>query len=217
MTTATIESLATALVSGVAAPDLPLNVLLRKEVIPKFLIDIGSNVIRRATAVLTVVVGTQAYDLADDFGSMVEVAFEDNLGEPLRYIGEDTLEVLAAEATTSATPDTPTGYYLTRRTTTAILKKLKLNCFPLVDDTIRYIYWSNVQFADDTTSVELNQYIPEQFQWALVEALKAKIYEARFGIGDSRYVAANQAYQEWVGRADSVRELARRNQPIFMN
>lgn len=201
-------------IGGIAGVDINLKVLLRRNVTPAFFSDVGYVSWRRkvGSQVLIVGAGGKQFDLPDDFGQMQTVVV--NPSAPLDYIGEDPEKVLAAEANT--TNGEPTGYYLVRRATSEVFKRLALSCPPSTANTLRYTYYSHVPYADDTTEVELDKYIPAQFQWALVEALKMQIMWLRFGIGDPRYVAAEQAYRMWVERAMENPELARRNNPLFV-
>jgi hypothetical protein len=212
MLTSLIEQYAD--IGGIAAPDLNLKVLLRRNVVPAFLHDVGFVSWRRQVAALPIVNPTQAYDLPEDFWMMQSLALDSAPSVPLQYIGDDAEKVMAAEVNT--TPGKPGGYYLVRRTTSLVFKKIKLNAIPDVSYPAHYTYYSGVPFADDTTDVEMDKYIPTQFQWVFVEGLKKEIMFIRFGIGDPRYVAAEQSYGTWVQRAAENPELARRSHAAFV-
>lgn len=212
MLTSNIEMYAD--IGGIASPDINLKVLLRRNVVPAYFQDVGYPSWRRRSASQVLLVGDagKQFDLPEDFGLMQSVAI--NPSQPLDYIGEDPEKVMAAEAATAS--GAPTGYYLVRRVTTQVFKRLALNCPPAAADVLRYSYYSHVAFPDDTTEIEMDKHVPAQFQWALVEGLKMQIMWVRFGIGDPRYVAAEQSYRMWVERAMENPELARRNNPIFV-
>jgi hypothetical protein len=203
-------------IGGIAQPDLNLKVLLRHNVVPAFLHDVGFVSWRRQVAALPIAASTSGYDLPEDFWMMQSLALDSAPSSPLQYIGDDAEKVMAAEiATTSGTPAQPGGYYLVRRATTQVFKRLKLNVIPDATYPAHYTYYSGVPFVDDTTDVEMDKYIPNQFQWVFVEGLKKEIMFLRFGIGDPRYVAAEQSYGTWVARASENPELARRSHVAF--
>lgn len=209
MLTSSIETYAAT--GDLSSPDIDLKVMLRRNVVPAFLSDVGYPSWRRKPATFNCVASTQSYDLPDDFWQMQVVNIVLGTDDPsdVPYIGDDPQKVLLAEAAT--TLGKPGAYYLTRRTTTYLFKKLKFDVPPDAAYVCRYSYYSGIEFTDDTTAVELDKYIPAQFQWALVEGLKREIMFIRFGIGDSRYQASDNAYQAWVTRAAGSPELARRN------
>jgi hypothetical protein len=213
MTTTQIETYAD--IGGISSPDINLKVLLRRNVVPAFLSDVGYVSWRRQHATLALsVAGGKQYNLADDFWQMQSLTIDPDSSKSIQYIGDDPEKVMAAELNT--TPGKPTGYYLVRRVTTLLFQAVKFNYPPDQDYTARYTYYSTVPFADDTTEVELDKYLPSQFQWALVEGLKKEILFLRFGIGDPRYVAAEQAHRMWIERASENPELARRNLAAFV-
>ena len=212
MMTSLIEQYAN--IADLSSPDINLKVLLRHSVTPAFMADVGYVAWRRvlATLALTGVAG-QGYDLPDDFW-MMQVLTIDPSDAPLQYIGDDPEKVLAAER--NVTPGKPGAYYLVRRATTSVYKRIKFNATPDTNYTARYTYYSGVFFPDDTTDVEMDKFIPSQFQWALVEGLKREIMFIRFGHGDPRYVASEQQYGMWIERARENPELARRTAASFV-
>lgn len=211
MTTADIETYAD--IGGLAGPDINLKVLLRHNVVPAFFTDVGYPSWRRVPTTLSTIISTKSLDLPDDFGQMITVSISPDFSKPLQYIGEDPEKLLAAEGATVAAK--PTGYYLTRRATSKVFKKIAFNCPCDQVYTIPYVYHMQPFFLDDTTSIDLDQFMPAQFQWSLVEGLKQQILFLRFGIGDPRYVTAEQSYKMWVERAMESPELARRNLAIY--
>lgn len=212
MTTAQIETFAD--IGGISSPEIDLKALLRRNVIPAYLSDVGYTSWRRKPHTITTIAGQQGYDLDTDFWQMQLVTLQ-GVAEPLQYIGEDPEKLLAAEAAATAPQGMPSGYYLGRIAVSGEFRRLMLNCLPFGTGLIRCLYYTGIHFADDTTSVELDQYIPSQFQWGLVESLKKEIFFIRFGIGDPRFVAAETAYRMQVERATDNPELARRNLPVF--
>jgi len=212
MLTSLIEQYAD--IGGLSTPDINLKVLLRHNIVPAYMADVGFVAWRRSFATLSLMPGTTAYDLPTDFWMMQSLALDSAPSVPLQYIGDDAEKVMAAEVST--VPGKPGGYYLVRRTTSLVFKRFKLNCTPDASYPAHYTYYSGVPFVDDTTDVEMDKYIPSQFQWVFVEGLKKEIMFIRFGIGDPRYVAAEQSYGIWVQRAAENPELARRSHAAFV-
>jgi len=204
MTTATIAAAADT--KGLAGSDMDLQVLLRRNVIPAFLEDVGYVSWRRQATTASVALGARYFALATaNFWHMKTVALATEEETPLNYIGDDEVQVLKAEANT--TNAKPTGYYMKIHTDGTWRAY-----FDAPFDsarTVAYVYDTNILFADDTTVVNLDIYIPSQFQWALVEGLKAEIFYDRYGVGDDRYTAAKAKRDEWVQRARNSPELSR--------
>lgn len=215
MLTSAVESNAAS--GDLSSPDVNLLVLLRRNVIPAFLSDVGYVSWRRKTSSFTCLTdGTQSYDLPDDFWQLqvVTLGLTDDDMTDVTYIGDDAPLVLLAEAATDQAK--PTGYYLTRRTTSLVFKKLKFNCPPDQAYVCRYSYYSGIEFTDDTTAVDLDKYIPAQFQWTLVEGLKRELYKVRYGQGDDRYTSADDEYQRWLARAIGNPELSHRSAVAYV-
>ena len=212
MTTLEIENYANADGVITAARDIDLAVWLRRAVIPKFEMDVGHADWRRQSSTLALVNPTRAYDLPTDFGEMLETPLVDIGGARTQafYIGENPQQVSAAIANTVA--GTPQGFWYTRVTGPPTeLRKLQLDCIPSVGMTFRFMYLKKQRFADNTTVVELSDYIPEALQWALVEGLRVHCYRSRGGVGDPNFVSAKAAYDSYVSDAIDYREGARRN------
>lgn len=204
MTTADIETIAN---KGTVARDLNVGQVLRRQIVPEFLLDVKACGWRKKWATISTVAGTQNYALASDFGEMREVQIVGY--EPLEYIGEDAEKVFAAKAATARAR--PTGYYLGRDpgSTGAAFKYLFLNAPADGVYTIRYNYFYIIPFSDDVTSVDLVAWIPDEFHWGLVEGLKREVYEDRFGLGDPRAAKAAERFEKWKSRALNNTELAK--------
>ncbi len=212
MTTVLIEGYANEEGLVVGSSDLNLKVRLRKKVIPKFEMDVGECAWRRKNTTLAIVANDREYDLPADFGKMLNAPLMvDAAGVKysLDYIGEDDLAMSIAEQDTVA--GTPSAFWFARitgppTTQTAIrFDKLPDRAF-----TLYYPYLSEIQFADDTTSVEMSNYIPLKLQWGLVEALKVQIYQARLSINDPRLAEAKAEYADYVEQGIRYREPAMR-------
>lgn len=205
MLTSKIEQYAS--VGDIASPDIDLKVLLRRKVVPGFLHDVGFVAWRRPVATISLLPGQNAYDLPDDFW-MMQVLTIDPSADKLKYVGDDPEKMIAASA--NVTPGRPDGYFITRRPTSLLYKRIQFNAPPDTGYTARFTYYTDIVFIDDTTDVEMDKYIPSQFQWGLVEGLNREIMRVRFGIGDPRYAAAEEQYGVFVERARENPELAHR-------
>lgn len=219
MTTVTIEAQAGR--GNIASPDMDLRVELRRNIIPKFLLDLGDVSWRRKYSSITTSTSVRVHNLPDDFFKMVKF-FRKPLTwvpneepEGMAYIGEDPLLMSASEIATST--GTPTGYYIVQRATTNLWKAVKFDVQPDTIEAIPFVYLASPQFADDTTSVDLDQYILPEYQFGLVAGLRAEIFLDRFGRGDNRFERENERYQEWVVRAMEHKAQAPRNMGHFVS
>lgn len=214
MTTAEIEGYANEEGLVIGSSDINLKVRLRRKVIPKWEMDVGECSWRRKNGTLPVTAGDREYDLPADFGKMLDLPeWRDSSRtvRRLRYIGEDSTAMAEAEAST--TPGSPTAYYFSRVTgPPTVLRAIKFDVIPSAAFTLLYSYLSEIQFADLTTAVELDNYMPLKFQWALVEALKLEIYNGRISIHDERVKTAKEEYQSYVDRAMEYREPGMREE-----
>lgn len=213
MTTNQIEQYAD--IGGISSPDLNLKVLLRREVCPMFMHDVGYTSWRRITFPFSTVIGSGGKEIAlpSDVENVSYVGVPATSDKGLQYIGEDPEKLSKAEA--NAVNAAPTGYYLAADATTGIQNKLRFNCPPDAVYASMLIYYRTTFFADDTTDVEMSKFVPAHFQEALIEGLRMKICYFRFGIGDPRYVAAEASYGKVVERAADNKEQARRNFAVF--
>lgn len=218
MTTEKIESLAD--VGGLAQPDINLKSVLRNKIVPEFYHDVGYVSWRRKTATLALTAGVQSgstTDLATDFDSMMDVSIHQApplKDTPLTYIGDDPVKIAKAEANTVQSK--PTGWYLIRPSATTALRRMKFDAPSDAAYTVYYTYYSRVVFADDAAIVDMDGYIPTKFQWGLVEGLKAYLYGVRYGMGDQRYAAATQEFEQYKARAAENLELSRGAKPRFV-
>lgn len=211
MTTEDVESYAD--ISGLASPDLNLKIILRREVVPMFLADVGAASWRRKSSTLTFVAGTKAYDLATDVQRVLVMNTPD--GDAVKYSGEHDAAYLTIMANT-ADRGTPTDYCLVPKSAVTTFQ-YQANFYPIpyAAGTARYLYEWTIAWSDLSTKVELDPYIPAHYQWALVAGLQRRILFYRLGISDQRYVQANEDYNAWVSRAIENREGARRNYAVF--
>lgn len=220
MTTATIESIANR--ESLASADWNVGRELREKVIPKFLLDVAEIVgktswLRKRASIDVVASSTDRdYDLPADFDRMdgdarISTAAGTEYG--LKYIGEDPEALNRMEAATQQTR--PSGFDILTGETNAWA--VRFNTYPDAAYTMRYVYYFRIPFDDYTSSVDMDGYVPAQFQYALVHALRAEIMGDRFGIEDGRYVKEKQDYQEFVSRMKGHKEFAARSHAVFVN
>jgi len=209
MTTAQIATYADS--KGLASSDLDLQVLLRRKLVPDFLARVGYTAWRRKEDTAAVSANVRYFDITDnDFWHMKKLVISGEEETQLLYIGDDETKVLQAAATTTADADKPTGYYLRLVAGSPAVWRVYFDVPTDTARTFAYIYDTNIYFADDSTSVNFDAYIPHQFQWALVEMLKAEIFADRFGAGDeSRYSRATQEAERIIQLAQESPDLSR--------
>jgi hypothetical protein len=196
----------------IGASDMNLQVRLRRKVIPMFYLDVGQCGWRNLIATIAVTANTRQYDLPIDFVKMQDAPIY-AIGEDtysLAYIGENTREVALAEANT--TLENPAGYWITRNGANPnAYRAIRLSRLPETNFTLVYPYLSAVRFADNATEIELDNYIPPEYQWALVEGLKKEIFANRIAVDDPRVVTASNEYDKFIERAQENRESAPRD------
>jgi hypothetical protein len=195
------------------ANDIDLEVRLRNQVIPKFEMDVGQVAWRRRTATINLQVGVRTYDLPTDFDEILELPFltggSGGTSEVV-YVGENASKISASEADT--VQGRPDGYWVTRNSSAPnLMRRISFTKLPDAAYVFRYGYLWTLEFVDSTTTVDLDNFIPRKLQWALVERLRAELLRSRVGIGDPRFVAAMQSYQEYVNDAIDLKEPGRRN------
>lgn len=217
MTTAQIEAYAdpTSAATG-DFNEARLKIELRHHIIPEFMEDVGYAAWRRKHETATLALGARYIDIPSVtfyFGHMKEVyvspCFEK--GQELPYIGEEPNLVLAAKATT--TTGKPTAFYMEQDGSR--YTRVGFNVVADAAYTIAYSFDLHVQFEDDDADVDLNIYIPTQFQWGLVEGLNREIRRVRMGIGDPQFQASAQEFERWKQRARKSPELAQRTRSKF--
>lgn len=218
MTSVQIETLAN--MDGVAG-DLDIKTLLRTECIMEFFNDVGDVRWRRVNTTLAITAPTRQYDLADDFGSMIDIKVPPAgsvslcANDSLLYIGEDSNLTLQAEFATTATR--PLSYYIVPRTSGSTFRAIKFQAPTDAAYTAYYVYLKSPVFADYTTSVDMSKWVPEMLQPALVKCLRRAILLDRYGQNDRRFSIADGQYREWVQRAIDSKDLAPRNFAVFVN
>lgn len=186
-----------------------LRSTLRFEIIPEFYRRISDATWLRRYGILSVVPPTRVYDLPRDFRSMITVG-----GDPgLRYIGEDPNLIVGAELNTTASA--AKGYYIVQSSETK-WRAIKFDAIPDMNYSIPYTYRSRLVFHNDADDLELDEYIPEDYQQALIYGLRRDIYLDRFGQLDQRFqVAANKFEQVIEEAKEEAHDLARRNYAIY--
>jgi hypothetical protein len=192
--------------------------VLRFEVVPEFYRRIGDVRWLRRNNTITTTAGDREYDLPRDFRSMIAVyrssaATGEKPGE-LRYIGEDPALVAQAELNTQ--PGPPSGFWIVKHSTEETFRALKLDAPPDQAYTMPYVYRSRLVFANENDNIDLDRYIPEDYQQGLIYGLRAEIYLDRFSQNDPRYGVALNKFAEVIEQAkEGASDLARRNHAIY--
>jgi hypothetical protein len=198
MTTAEIENFAD--LDGISTAELSganLKFVLRHKVVYEFFHDAGYPAWTRRHVARPLAAAAQFVDIDnDDFRHMKKVALAPDYDTGLPYFGDDESWIMAAKANTTA--GKPTGYML--EFDGSLFRRVFFNCPADTAYTVALVYDRMIPFPDDTSSVQLNPYIPADFQWGLVLGLRKQIYMTRFGIQDDRYMSAAQEYGEYIAR-----------------
>lgn len=197
MTTLQIETLADP--GQLASADLDLKMVLRRKVIYELLYDLGYPSWSRTHDTKALAAGARYVDVTTNtFRQMRSVFiapyYEEQYG--LTYIGDDDSKVLAAMATTAT--EKPTQYYL--GFTGSRFERIYFNTIADAAYTVAFVYYKRIPFVDDSSSLDLDPYIPADAQWPLVEGLRRYLYRERVGLEDRRYIEADQEYGRWIAR-----------------
>lgn len=222
MTTTVVASQANA--GNLATSELDLQVLLRRQVIPKFFEDIdnvgGKPWWRKQLWTQAVAVGDRDYLLPNDFNAFIDDPKTSD-GNTIGYRGEFDHDIITAEfaLANNQTDSQPLGYYLlpdTEGTPTLAAPRLWLTSIPAAAFTMKGIYERTIYFANDSTEVELNPYIPPKYQYALVFALKELIAIDRYGAGDKRATLYKDQYWQVVNGTRLNKHAAPRNRQFLL-
>lgn len=216
MTLAQIEQAANR--GNIASGSFNIRHVLRFEVIPEFYRKVGDVRWLRKNDTLPVSASDRDYDLPADFRSMIAVyrpvTGSNGEAQELTYIGENPL--LVAEAEINTTAGAPTGFYIVRHSTESTWRAIKLDCPPDTTYSLPYVYRSRLAIPNETFDAELDQYIPEDYQSALIWGLRAQIYLDRFSQDDQRYPVAENKFAEICEEAkEGAADLARRNYAVY--
>jgi len=206
MTTAQIEEFAD--FEKIATPNFPVKVYLRRMVIPDFCNRVGLVGWRRLTEFVTVPVAGRAVDISAHFATVSSVW----RGEcKLDFIGDSEYKLAIAVA--NQTPGQPSAWYLGFNASADYndqsvvgpinVRKVMLAAPADAVTELAVNGWKTPYFDDDTNPVNLDPFIPFQYQWGLVEGLKAEIFSDRLGQGDDRTKKAMAKYEYWIAQAQS--------------
>lgn len=197
MTTLQIETQADP--SSLALADLDLKLVLRQKVIYEFLHDIGYPSWARAFETKSLLANAQHVNVTTNrFRQMRNVFIAPNYDEDdgLEYIGDDDGKVLAAMATTAL--QKPTAYYL--GFDGSQFERIFFNSIADANYTVAFVYYKRIPFPDNSSTFDLDPYIPSDVQWPLVEGLRRYLYRERVGVEDRRFIDADQEYGRWISR-----------------
>lgn len=201
MTTLQIETEADR--EGLATADLDIKYLLRHKIIHEFLQDVGYTSWVRRTLTQTLAAGLNYIDVPSRTVRHIRhVSISPDFERGLDYIGDDPYKMLTAEANTTASK--PTAYY--RKFDGTEFRRISFNAPADQAYTIGIIYHLNIPFADDTSSLQLDPYIPADCQWGLVLGLQREIARRRIGTGDNRFPIYDAEYQAWIARITENKE-----------
>lgn len=210
MTTSEIASYADP--SNVALPGFQVQAVLRRKVIPEFFDRVGLVGWRRMTEVVTTQTGYREVDINSAFRELRAVYYN---GKPLTFIGDSDYKMAQALAVTTASAPAQywiefnnPGQYNNNQVAGPIgPRKIVLGANADANYDLMVIGWRAPFFEDDVSVVNMNLYVPEQFVWGLVEGLRAEIYTDREGINDPTAQRAAANFQDYILRAQNLREV----------
>jgi hypothetical protein len=208
MTTLEIENLSDP--GGLSLADFNKAAVLRHEIIPEFFEDVGYVTWRRLPITEGLAQSRNYVDLTRPnyyISHIRSVYLTDDFDTPLTFIGDDPIKVLKAKVNT--TPGRPGGWYI--ESTGTNFERISFDAIADITYTVAIEADTHIKFEDDTTAVQLDQFIPEFFQWALVEGLRRELYFHRYGVGDQRGATAGQKFNDWKVRAQKSPEMARKH------
>lgn len=204
----------------IATADFDIGKTFRTMVVPKFLLDVDLIVgvvhWRRAVWNQAITSASRNYDLPDDWERFEKLKLKTAAGledNPLSYIGEDDDAVLQAEAST--TQAKPSSYYVVAGDPKRWA--IRLGQTPDAVYSVLGIYYRTVPFPAATEDgLDLDPYIPAQYQAAPVLLTRAQIFLDRYGFGDGRYTAAMSEYKDFVLSMAQKKEPAPRGRAVFV-
>jgi hypothetical protein len=195
--------------------DFNIKSELKMNVIPEFMEDVGYVSWRRRFVTATLAAGVNYLDVpstSTTFGHIKEVyvpPYEEK--DKLSYIGEEPRKVLTAKANTTAAK--PAEYWM--ESDGNFYTRIYFQAPADVAYVMGYAYDIHILFSDENASVELDPFIPPQFQWALVEGLRRELYRARNGVGDTSFQIAAQNFETWKMRAKKSPDLAQKRRYVY--
>ena len=214
--------------AGVA---FPIQKTLRLKVIPAFLDEIGLVGWRRFTEVITIGPGDRYVVIPETVKTINAVKVG---ARRLTYIGDnpDAIDSILAQTSRPAAPsvywvefyqklvmdtqDTPPS----QPTDETIpgpngqrMLKFGTPSDNVYDLTVNA--WQTPQFTDYASDVQLDSFIPREYQWGLIEGLRYEIYKFRIGVGDPRSINAKAEYDSYVVRARNHKDASAEETPRF--
>lgn len=219
MTTTTIADLANA---GRKVANTDLQLMLRGEVIPAFLMDVGYVAWRRMTFDGDILAAEYVFQLPINMGEVRAAYLTDENGEftiELKYVGDREEQLAEFQTTTTGIPSR--FYFATglgTQVTGANPGYLLLFDCPLSEDRrVRVIGYAGSITGDDyTNEYELDNMMPRHVQPALICGLRRLIYKQLYGSGDRRYNLENEEYARWVSRIAESRESTPSTRAVFV-
>lgn len=212
MTTLDIETEANR--DGAATGDLNLKTMLRLKVVPLFLEDVGYVGWRRVRETKPLPAALNYVDIGSGtqrFGHMREIYLTVDPDTQLEFIGDDDRKVLKAKSNTVAAR--PANYFIEGSGST--FNRVSFDAPADQAYTVALVWDFHIEFPNMIDAVDLDPYIPREFQWALVDGLQREIFSRRFGQSDDRYMRADSEYQRGVAIARENSEKSRGSKPRY--
>lgn len=211
MTTLEIENEANS--DGLATGDINLKLTLRQKTIYDFIVDCEYPSWLRGFDSATLSAGNRYTDLDTSCRRVRHIAVSPDIQVGLKYIGEEEGRVLAAELTT--TTGKPEHYYL-GFSGSDNFNRVWFDKIADATYTIPYSYDKLIPFPDNTSTLNLNPYIPTYAQWGLVLGLRREIARRRHGKDDAMYAAVSQEYMDFIDRVVRTKEQTKQTKVAYV-
>jgi hypothetical protein len=214
--------------NGSSRADYQVIDVLRNEVIPRFFGDIDTAVgdmfwRRMANEAIAIGPGINRYPLPKDFRVMASVGIR-GAGCALQYIGNDArmmqrYAAVQAQDVRSA----PTAYWVEMPVVPIddigdpllYQYELVLSTRPDALYALDLVYYTTPDLREKSDMVELDKYIPFEYQHALISLARADLYGDRHGGDDPMVSREMTIYNNWLAGLKSKKSAGRQQVPRF--
>lgn len=203
----------------IATPDMDLQLMLRGEVIPAFLEDVGFVAWRRITHDAEILADEYLLNLPINVSHIRAAYMGPNYTSEIKYVGDrEDLRAIFQTTTTGI----PTEYSLQTGIGAMVLGgapgwTMVFNCPFSEDRTVRVICYVGSLSGDDyVTPYELDNLIPRHAQPALINGLRRLIYRERYGTGDRRFQMEDEEYARWIARLSEQSESVPSTRVVYV-
>lgn len=227
----TLEDIAKAIDRGKSArADYVVLDVLRTEILPRFFGDIdtvvGDIFWRRSNAgTLNTVPGLERYGLPGDFRHMGALGKRGSCA--MAYIGDDEdllrrYQGLAAGGTGETVITEPQGYWVELSVSVNDDKPdspytLVFSTKPRSVYSVDYTYYTTPDLRQAPNTIDMDKYVPFEYQHALIALGRADLISDRNGGEDPQVQANLNVYANWLKGLGSKKRGGRPQLPVYAN